>query len=182
MIKIAVGCGKRDYGRDWFHVDGADFPHVSSHDITLPGWSEGTVDLIYASHLIAYFNIDEVKDLLKEWRKALKPGGIVRIATPNFRVLGGILRTNEFGDFEMKDIVGPLYGRMKMGDKEIYHKYCYDWGALRDLLYSVGFDPVREYNWRDTDHADIDDHSQAYLPKMDKENGICISLNVEATK
>jgi len=28
----------------------------------------------------------------------------------------------------------------------------------------------------------MDDHSQAYLPHMDKENGILISLNIEATK
>ena len=33
-----------------------------------------------------------------------------------------------------------------------------------------------------TGHKDYDDYSQAYVPHMDKENGLLISLNVEATK
>ena len=41
---------------------------------------------------------------------------------------------------------------------------------------------VKRYDWRDTEHAEFDDHSQAYLPHMDKENGTLISLNIEAVK
>ena len=41
---------------------------------------------------------------------------------------------------------------------------------------------MKRYDLRDTEHADIDDCSQAYLPHMDKENGVLMSLNVEATK
>jgi len=33
-----------------------------------------------------------------------------------------------------------------------------------------------------TEHSEFDDCSQAYLPKMDKENGILISLNVQCSK
>ena len=32
------------------------------------------------------------------------------------------------------------------------------------------------------DHPDYDDHSQAYFPHMDKENGIHVSLNLECVK
>ena len=46
----------------------------------------------------------------------------------------------------------------------------------------VGFKNVERYDWRETEHAEFDDHSQAYLPHMDKENGTLISLNVECTK
>ena len=38
------------------------------------------------------------------------------------------------------------------------------------------------YDWRKTEHAQFDDHSQAYLPHMDKKNGELISLNVESNK
>ena len=41
---------------------------------------------------------------------------------------------------------------------------------------------IKKYNWRKTEHSMFDDHSQAYLPHMDKENGILISLNVECVK
>ncbi|HAI38830.1 MAG TPA: methyltransferase, partial [Maribacter sp.] len=39
-----------------------------------------------------------------------------------------------------------------------------------------------KYDWRQTEHAKFDDHSQAYIPHMDKENGTLISLNIEAVK
>ncbi len=35
-----------------------------------------------------------------------------------------------------------------------------------------GFDMVKRYDWQKTIHKDYDDHSQAYYPHMDKENGI----------
>ena len=38
------------------------------------------------------------------------------------------------------------------------------------------------YDWRKTEHAQFDDHSQAYLPHFEKEKGILISLNVESKK
>ena len=69
-----------------------------------------------------------------------------------------------------------------MGDKKIYHKTVYDEYSLKRLLFENGFRNIDLYDWKDTDHSHIDDHSQAYLPHMDKENGTLISLNVECTK
>lgn len=34
MKKIHIGCGKRDFGDDWFHVDGShEYSHIKHHDI-----------------------------------------------------------------------------------------------------------------------------------------------------
>ena len=41
---------------------------------------------------------------------------------------------------------------------------------------------IRLTYWEETEHAQFDDHSQAYLPHMDKENGTLMSLNVECIK
>jgi hypothetical protein len=49
----------------------------------------------------------------------------------------------------------------------------------KSLLETNGFINTKLYDWRLTDHANIDDHSQAYIPHMDKNNGTLISLNVE---
>lgn len=68
------------------------------------------------------------------------------------------------------------------GDLMIYHKTVWNFTLLSEFLESNGFSDVRRYDWRQTIHKDYDDHSQAYYPHMDKENGILISLNVEATK
>jgi len=50
------------------------------------------------------------------------------------------------------------------------------------LLKIIGMKKIRKYNWRQTEHANFDDHSQAYLPHMDKKDGVLMSLNVECIK
>jgi hypothetical protein len=49
-------------------------------------------------------------------------------------------------------------------------------------LSAGGGGEIERYDWRETEHVDIDDYSQAYIPHMDKENGALVSLNVEALK
>ena len=46
----------------------------------------------------------------------------------------------------------------------------------------VGFMMLKNIDSKDTIHKDYDDHSQAYFPHMDKENGQLLSLNIEAYK
>ena len=82
----------------------------------------------------------------------------------------------------LNSFLGPLYGKMEMGDKTIYHKTTYDFKELKLILNKCGFSNIDYYNWKNTEHKDFDDHSQAYIPHMDKENGILISLNIEAVK
>ena len=53
---------------------------------------------------------------------------------------------------------------------------------LEELLINLGFINFELYDWRETDHSMFDDHSQAYIPHMDKINGTLISLNVECRK
>ncbi len=177
-MKLHLGCGKRDFGPEWIHIDGADFPHIKSHDITKLDFEDNTVDLIYSSHTLEYFDRTEVIEVLKEWLRVLKPNGVLRLAVPDFEsmvhlyIVGG----------ELESFLGPLYGRMDMGDTKIYHRTCYDFKSLKTLLENNGFTDVSVYDWRGTEHSHIDDHSQAYLPHMDKEHGTLISLNVECKK
>jgi hypothetical protein len=49
-------------------------------------------------------------------------------------------------------------------------------------LLQAGFSEVRRWDWRNTEHSEVDDYSQAHLPHMDKENGRLMSLNLEAIK
>ena len=51
-----------------------------------------------------------------------------------------------------------------------------------DLLQEAGFNNPHRYDWQDTDFAEYDDYSQAYLPHMDKANGILMSLNLKSVK
>tara|TARA_Y100000593_G_scaffold80715_1_gene150733 strand:- start:683 stop:1222 length:540 start_codon:yes stop_codon:yes gene_type:complete len=179
MIKINMGCGWRDFGEDWVHIDGGDYPHLDSKDIFNLPYEDNSVDLIYASHVIEYFNREEVKGVLNEWIRVLKPGGKLRLAVPNFEELSILYLDNKI---QLDGILGPLYGQMPMGDETIYHRTTYDYLSLEDLLSELGMKNIMKWDWRKTSHSKFDDHSQAYFPHMDKDNGTLISLNLEANK
>ena len=58
----------------------------------------------------------------------------------------------------------------------------YDKKYLTEILEKCGFGDIHEWNWRETEHNMYDDYSQSYLPHMDKENGMLMSLNLEGRK
>lgn len=198
MIKLNIGCGWRNFGEDWIHIDGGEYPHVKYHDLAKLSFDDNSVDLIYASHVFEYFDREEARGILKEWFRVLKPNAILRLAVPDFEAMA---RLYVEGKFQLNDFLGPLYGKMKMGMKGeneekapiIYHKTVYDFNSLRELLEQNGFKNIRRYDWKKIPpHNKFDDHSQSYLPNkefistrekpFDKENGYLISLNIEADK
>jgi predicted SAM-dependent methyltransferase len=182
-MNLHLGCDKR-FIPGFVHIDLADFPHIDhKHDIrSLPMIADGSVDLIYVCHALEYFDRIEVLEVLREWRRALRPGGTLRIAVPDFEAMTLVYQKYE----DLGLVLGPLFGRWQIKSSSepmfIYHRTTYDFRSLRTVLESAGFNEVRRYDWRNTIHRDYDDYSQAYIPHMDKEHGILISLNVEATK
>ena len=188
MTKLHLGCGWRDFGDDWIHIDGGDYDHLDHHDITDLPQSSNSCDLIYASHVLEYFDREEAVSVLQEWIRVLKPGGVLRIAVPDFEAMASLYfmptGTSGLGNPPQKlsQFLGPLYGKMQMGDDTIYHKTVYDFEELSELLESQGLKDVKRYEWRNTEHAKFDDHSQAYIPHMEKDTGVLISLNVEGVK
>lgn len=179
MIKLHLGCGWRDFGDEYIHIDGGDYPHLDHKDITQLPFKDNSVDYIYSSHTLEYFDLERAKIVLEEWKRVLKPGAIMRIAVPDFQVMAELYVQKKFS---LASFIGPMYGKMQMGHETIYHKVVYDFNLLSEVLSEVGFQSIRRYHWWETEHCMIDDHSQAYLPKMDKMNGTLISLNVQCVK
>ena len=178
-MKFNIGCGKRNFGKNWIHIDGGEFNHINSKNIFIKDYKKGSAELIYASHFIEYFDRAEIVPLLKRWKEVLKPNGILRLAVPNFEVYAKLYIDKKIS---LDNFLGPLYGKMKMENKTIYHKTTYDFSSLKKLLEEIGMRKINKYNWRETEHSEFDDHSQSYFPHMDKGNGILMSLNMECVK
>ena len=171
-----MGCGWRNFGPEWIHIDAGDYDHLDYESITdLDQFIDNSVDLIYASHVIEYFDRKEIVNLLSEWKRTLSPEGTLRLAVPDFSSMCELYSNG----VPLDNFTGPLYGRMPMRDKWIYHKTVYDLKSITVLLESCGFTDVKIYDWSSTDHSHHDDHSQAYYPHMAKDIGTLISLNVE---
>jgi len=176
-MKLHLGCGKR-YIPGFIHVDAVDYPHID-HVTTIDNLSfiaPDSVDLIYNCHVLEHFKRRDVERVLREWLRILKPRGTLRISVPDFASLCEIYRRTERLDL----VMGPLFGRQDY----LYniHYNVFDYATLGDALRQAGYVDVRRYDWRETEHAQVDDYAQAYIPHMDKENGISVSLNVECTK
>lgn len=112
----------------------------------------------------------------------LAPGGVLRLAVPDFQALIQVYQQTG----ELARVLGPLYGKMgiqtEQGPATLYHKTTYDQASLSTLLEECGFITPKRWDWRQTEHASVDDHSQAYFPHMQKDTGILVSLNLQACK
>ena len=176
-LKLHLGCGdKRIEG--FINVDVRPLPGVDIVDdiSNLNLFEPNSADLIYASHLLEHFGRRVYLDVLKNWFNILKPGGILRIAVPDFGAV--VEHYNENGD--IKILRGFLYGGQTYDHN--FHYCGWDEKTLVEDLINIGFIKAYRYDWRNTEHSHIDDFSQCYLPHMDKENGKLMSLNIEAVK
>jgi predicted SAM-dependent methyltransferase len=178
-MKLHLGCGKR-FIAGFFHMDALPFPHLDRQgDIgDLSFLPDGSATLIYCCHAFEYFDRQEAATVLREWRRVLRSGGVLRLAVPDFEALARLYL--ETGEIER--ILGPVYGRIPGRDGWRFHRTGYDFQSLARVLETAGFRDFRRYDWRETEHAGVDDFSQAYFPHMDKSAGRLLSLNVEAVK
>lgn len=176
-MKLHIGCGTK-YIDGFKHMDAIPRNHVdyvgNANDLSF--LQDNSLDEIYACHILEHIGRLEIKDLLKEWSRVVKPGGSMRLAVPDFEAV--VLHYNEHKNLDI--IMGLLYGGQ---DYEFnFHYQAYDFNRLEKLLLEVGFTNVQKYDWQEFLPENYDDFSKAYLPHMDFENGRLMSLNIIATK
>ena len=176
-MKLHLGCGnKRIEG--FINIDCRYLPTVDVVENIrfLRTFKNNSVELIYASHVLEHFSRWEYKQCLRRWFEILQPGGIARIAIPDFEMI-----CEHYMKFrDLRKLSGLLYGGQDY--EENNHFWCWDSDNIKKELFEIGFSSIKKYDWKKTEHSHIDDCSQAYLPHMDKENGMLMSLNVEAVK
>jgi predicted SAM-dependent methyltransferase len=180
LLKLHIGCGKR-FIPGFIHIDQVAFPHVDHvQDIrSLANFGDNSASLIYACQVIEYFDREEVVGVLADWQRVLAPGGILRLSVPNFAMICKLYQSG----IPLDKFLGTLYGRIPDGKNGfVYHRTTYDERSLDELLGKLGFQEIGLWDWRQTEHADVDDFSQAYFPHMDKERGLLFNLNMQGKK
>ena len=177
MIKLHLGSGNKKI-KDYINIDIRYLPNVDEvNNIKyLRNYSNNSIDVIYASHVLEHFGRWEYKFALQRWFEILRPGGTLRLAVPNFESISDYYQINK----DLNSILGLLYGGQDYDEN--YHFITFDFNSLSKTLLEIGFKDIKKYDWRSTEHSNIDDFSKAYIPHMDFENGTLMSLNIEAVK
>lgn len=81
---LNLGCGYR-FHPEWVNVDIApQDPAVMKFDLSqgIP-FPDGSFDVVYHSSMIEHFRRDDARSFMGECRRVLKPGGLIRVATPD---------------------------------------------------------------------------------------------------
>lgn len=94
-----------------------------------------TVDEIRASHVLEHFSHRQVKDVLANWIGCLKPGGLLRIAVPDFKWVAEHYLKGEPIDVQ-------LFAMGDQQDADNFHKSAFDEELLRETMIDLGLERI----------------------------------------
>lgn len=158
-MKIHLGCGNR-LKDDWMNVDMLDIqaPNYMRHDLrngmpVLPQQAE----IVYSCHFWEHLSDEEGTRLLRAAHAALRPGGLFRMALPNFKTMVkayvdddwkffDVLDWNAFSDRSTRSLIDVCsYGVYQFGE----HKSIWDSAKAVKVLQRAGYSNCHEvpYNY-----------------------------------
>jgi SAM-dependent methyltransferase len=112
-------------------------------------FADQSVDYMYSSHFLEHLYQEDAEEFLKESHRVIKPGGLIRILTPD---LAKVITAYEEGQKE--DALNTVFsGKVGMYGQ---HRYLYDYEMLRDILLSVGFTQVTPCEYREGRLPDVE--------------------------
>ncbi len=174
-VYVNLGCGMTNHPK-FINVDAYPYPHVHFvHRIDhLPMFTDDSVDLVYASHCLEHFKHYEITQVLNEWVRILKPGGVLRLSVPDFDKLIEIYSDTGNPD----DFVSQLMG----GQDNRYncHYSVFNMKNLAKYLERSCCVDIKEWSPGDSDLTTFDDFS-VYQKDIEGQS-YKISLNIEARK
>jgi len=121
------------------------------------GYADGSVAAVYASHLVEHLYRDEALALLRDARRALKPGGVCRVVVPDVAAIVGWYLANQREPAAQKTqpssdllmgmmLLRParprgrgLLGLVRQWTDLHEHKWMYDEEGLAALFAEAGF-------------------------------------------
>lgn len=166
-MKLNLGCGTKLYStkEGWINVDivepkgdhkvvdtveessleiNKEFPFIFHRsDLKDLRWiSDNVADEIHGYHIIEHFFRDEVPEVLKEWKRVLKPGGKICLEQPDvLKCAANFIAGALNGDSRLCYNLGFLgfYGDGTSKEPYMGHKWGWHPQTLIEELKDVGF-------------------------------------------
>ncbi len=175
-VRIHLGCGEIA-AAGFINVDTRPAPHVHYvRDVTdLSLFADNGADLIYASHVLEHVPHPGLRETLWEWRRVLRPGGILRLSVPDF---DQIVHIYQSCDRDMTSVLAVLMGGQE--ERSNTHHTVFNRAYLEEKLREAGFEEIRP--WRPEEVKDHDFEDWASRPLERSGRRFEVSLNLEAVK
>lgn len=156
--RVHLGCGPNVLD-GWANLDVSGPRGVVRFDLSRPlPFESGSVDLIFTEHFVEHIRKDQAEALFRECARILRPGGVLRISTPDLRTLidaylGG--RVDDWADMQWSPAT-PC-DLLNEGMRLWGHRYLWDEDQLRRVLRSQGFTTVQRVAWHESDRDELRD-------------------------
>lgn len=144
QTRLHLGCG--DHLLDgWANVDSNGWKGVIHHDLRKPlPLASSSVDFIFTEHFIEHIERSDGVKLLTECRRLLKPSGVLRLSTPDLKVLA------------KKYLDGAESCKsLNQSVRDWGHTFIYDEGEMGSVLREAGFGQIYRVEWRKSEFPEL---------------------------
>ncbi|KQX22750.1 hypothetical protein ASD39_07550 [Sphingomonas sp. Root50] len=156
---LHVGCGRATiekmtpgFQRDWreirFDIDPGVEPDIVGTTTDMEAVADGSVDAVYSSHNIEHVYAHQVKQVLGEFRRVLKPDGFLVVTCPDIQPVARFVAEGKLTEPLYISPAGPisaldiLYGHGKAienGQEYMAHRTAFTVNTLGAAMRSAGF-------------------------------------------
>jgi SAM-dependent methyltransferase len=112
--------------------------------------ADNSAEVIYSSHMIEHLDCGEAQDFLREAKRVLQPGGIIRLAAPDLgRLVENYLVSGDADGFVAGTNMSMARSASRVSRIKLaligprHHLWMYDGRSLSKLLHEAGFADVR---------------------------------------
>jgi len=158
-LKLHVGCGNVRF-EGWVNID-ITGKHLDVKCDVRKGLpcADNSAALIYNEHFLEHLTCEEGLDVLREFHRVLKPGGIVRIATPDLDyVVDKYVSDDWKAQYWRQNLRTEIQTRAEMLNISFHdwgHKYLYNAEELERRLREVGFGRISRQAWDVSEYPEL---------------------------
>jgi predicted SAM-dependent methyltransferase len=161
--KLQIGAGPNNFP-GWLNTDYTPIAGQAFLDATAPfPLPDQSFDYVFSEHVIEHFNYWEGLDMLRESYRIMRPGGRIRVVTPNLSQLVRLFENADDPYIQRKLQAVNYWPKTPDNAGLILNLELHDWGhqfvysatLLGDSLKRAGFRNIRQYQVGESDDPSL---------------------------
>jgi predicted SAM-dependent methyltransferase len=173
--KLQLGAGI-NYLTGWFNTDYFPRKNIFFLDVTKPfPIPSNSFEFMFSEHQIEHISYKNATEMLKEIFRTMKPGGYIRISTPDLQkyldsYLDDTIMKNDKDQHAKNWIYTGFYNAVNYIPVDDYYKahfvndiflnyehfFIYDYQSLAIILKKAGFEEITNCSFKDSHHTEFE--------------------------